>query len=87
MSKTKPKQFKLADHSPGDALMQQAWIDCLRWAIGDPKILDAFAEATGCRYHAPRNSLDKMIDDATGHGKAFVEQFVPWFNEYIWGPA
>ncbi len=87
MSKTKVKAFDIEDHAPDNPLMLQAWMDCLHWAIGDEKILDSFSADTGCRYHAPATPLDKMIDDATGHGKDFIEKFIPWFNENIWGPS
>jgi len=26
-----------------------------------------------------------MIDEATGRNRAFVEQYVAWFNENVWG--
>ena len=26
-----------------------------------------------------------MIDQATGHERAFVEQFAAWFNKNVWG--
>lgn len=65
--------------------MAPAWAGCLHWAIGCDEIREAFFEQTGCRWSPPRNGLDRMIDEATGADRAFIEKFVGWFNENVWG--
>lgn len=66
--------------------MMDAWIGCLHWAIGEPKILAAFEKDTGLCYRAPRNGLDAMIDESCGIKEKIVQRFVVWFNENVWGP-
>jgi hypothetical protein len=65
--------------------MAEAWLDCLRWAVEEPSIVAAFTEATGHRWTAPRNGIERAIDDATGAGKKYIEAFVTWYNENVWG--
>lgn len=65
--------------------MAQAWVDCLHSAIGNDKIRAAFEAATGNTYTPPKSGLDRMIDEATGHGSAYVKAFIEWANENVWG--
>jgi len=65
--------------------MIQAWVDCLRWAIGEPECLEAFKADTRSQWIPPRTALDRMIDEATGAQEAFIRQFVDWFNANVWG--
>lgn len=70
-----------------------AWLDCLLWTLGSdkPNFLEAFTTETG--VHPPRlarHPIEAMIDQATGHTPAvqvrtFLESYVPWFNESVWG--
>lgn len=76
--------FSLEPHLPDDPLMQQAWVDCLRWAIHDPGILASFLAHTGMTLAPLHSLLDRMVDQATGADQAIVEAFLRWFNAYIW---
>lgn len=80
--------FNLESYMPSGeyAYMRPAWASCLQWCIGDDDMIRNFYENTGCSYQAPRNALDAMIDKETGNDRRFVEQFVKWFNKYVWGP-
>ena len=65
--------------------MAGAWYDCLSWAIGEPKVREDFEKATGHRWVPPRNGIEAAIDKATGADKAYIDAFVKWFNECVWG--
>lgn len=77
--------FDIEKHAPNDFPMRIAWVSCLRWAIGEPEILDAFTADTGITYSAPKNAIEKMIDEASGHGEKVIESFIEWFNVNVWG--
>lgn len=62
-----------------------AWASCMQWAIGNDDIRAAFDADTGNHYEAPKTALDRMVDDATGHGSAYIKAFVEWANEHVWG--
>lgn len=70
-----------------DFIMQIAWADCLRWAVGDKTVLAQFTVDTGYRVVPPATSpIAKMIDDAAGVNADFPAKFIEWFNQTIWGP-
>lgn len=71
--------------SERDDLNALAYRDCIMWAIGQQSIRDLFTVDTGMAWVEPSSSLDRMIDAATGHERQFVEVFIPWFNENVWG--
>lgn len=66
--------------------MAPAWAACMQWALRKEEIRATFEAETGCRYSAPKSAIDRMIDNATGHGDAYVRAFVQWANEHVWGP-
>ena len=66
--------------------MHGAWAGALSAAIKEPEILAQFRADTGNNWEPARSPLDKMIDEATGVDRAFVEEFVAWFNTNVWGP-
>lgn len=66
--------------------MAPAWASCLYWAIGDPAVLADFRAAIGNKWTPPATGIDRMIDEATGADRAFIEAFVAWFNDHVWGP-
>jgi hypothetical protein len=66
----------ITKHLPDDLIMTPAWVDCLRWSIGEPEILAGFRADTGCNFTPRLTSIDRMIDEATGRKRAFVEQYV-----------
>lgn len=65
--------------------MAPAWASCMSWVLGDPDMRVAFEADTGMKFIPPRNGLERMIDDATGHGDAYVAEFIRWANENVWG--
>ena len=86
------KYIKLSEQAPDlitthilDApLMAQAWIDCLRYMISDPEALAAFHSDTGSTFTPDRALIDRMIDEATGRDREFVELYRTWFDENVW---
>lgn len=83
------KPIDIATMMPSDTppIMFQAWLDCLRWAIGEPEIVAKFRAETGTTWTPGKTPLDRMIDDAGGAERGFVEAFVKWFNVNVWGPV
>lgn len=65
--------------------MFEAWCDCMSWAIGEKVIRKQFELDTDMHYKLPNSPLDKMIDEATGYEKDYIEKFIIWANENIWG--
>lgn len=66
--------------------MLPAWLGCIRYALGNPEIVAAFRHATGNKWEPGKTPLDRMIDEATGADRAWVEAFVRWVNVNVWGP-
>jgi hypothetical protein len=56
----------ITKHLPDDLIMTPAWVDCLRWSIGESEILAEFRADTGCDFIPRLTSIDWMIDEATG---------------------
>ena len=73
------------DQMPCDPLMRMAWVPALSAALGNAEILAAFRADTGERWQPGASPLERMIDDATGAGDAFMSRFVDWFNANVWG--
>jgi hypothetical protein len=63
----------ITKHFPDDLIMTAAWVDCLHWSIGEPEILAEFRVDTGCDFTPRLTSIDRMINEATGRERAFVE--------------
>jgi hypothetical protein len=63
----------ITKHFPDDLIMTPAWVDCLHWSIGEPEILAEFRVDTGCDFTPRLTSIDRMINEATGRERAFVE--------------
>ena len=73
----------ITKHFLDDLIMTPAWVDCLRWSIGEPEILAEFRADTRYDFTSRLTSIDRMIDEATRRKRAFVEQYVAWFNENV----
>ncbi len=65
--------------------MDGAWLGALHWAIGETEVLERFSAETGVHWHPGRTPIDRMIDEATGADRKFIEAFIEWFNVNIWG--
>lgn len=66
--------------------MALAWVSCMSWALGEPKVLAAYRDATGDRWAPATNPLDAAIDKACGADRRFIERFIGWANGAVWGP-
>jgi len=79
---------KVSIKPPADTpdYMHGAWAAALSAALGQPEILAQFRADTGNNWKPARSGINRMIDEATGADRTFVEQFVAWFNENVWGP-
>jgi len=63
----------ITKYFPDDLIMTLAWVACLHWSIGEPEILAEFRVDTGCDFTPRLMSIDRVIDEATGRERAFVE--------------
>lgn len=75
----------ITQYLPSNPIMAQAWVDCLRWSVTEPEILAAFRQATGSDYSPGATPIERMIDQATGRDREFVERYIAWFHENVWG--
>ena len=66
--------------------MAPAWADCMSWAIVEPDFLAAFRAETGNKWEPGKTGFDRLIDEACGADLLFIEAFVKWANERVWGP-
>ncbi|MBS0343805.1 MAG: hypothetical protein JSS56_25145 [Proteobacteria bacterium] len=66
--------------------MTPAWLGCIHYALGNNEMLAAFRAETGNNWTPGRTGFDRMIDEATGAERAFLEQFIRWANVAVWGP-
>lgn len=66
--------------------MAPAWASCVSWAIKQPEVMAAFRAETGNTWQPGRTPMERMVDEATGADAAFMEAFVRFVNERIWGP-
>lgn len=80
--------MRIEDLRPADTpeYMTPAWIGCLSWAIGTPEIVDAFRKESGLMWKPGRSGFERMIDEATGAERHFIEAFIRWANVNVWGP-
>lgn len=76
---------QVEDLAPRNEIMQVLWVGALQFSISHKPTMQAFSEETGLHYTAPRNGLDRMIDEATGADSAFLLAFIRWFNVNVWG--
>jgi hypothetical protein len=63
----------ITKYLPDDPILAQAWVDCLRWSVTEPEMLAAFRADTRCNFTPGLMTIDRMIDEATGRDRAFVE--------------
>jgi hypothetical protein len=86
--KSSENKVNLIDLKPADTpdYMLSAWIGCLHWALGDPKVLADFRAETGNQWTPGRTPIDRMIDQSTGADRQFIIEFVKWANVHVWGP-
>ena len=71
----------------GWPIMAQAYIDFAIWAIGQPGFIEAFTADTGIKFTLPKNSMERLIDDATGANKAIIAAYLDWLTVSHWGEA
>ena len=78
----------LEDLRPSDtpSYMTDAWVGCLRWAVGQPEIVARFREETGNKWSPGRTAIERMVEDATNASHHFMVDFVRWVNVHVWGP-
>ena len=62
------------------------WISCLHAHVTNTDVLRIFRLETGNTWAPATDPISAAVDSATGADRAFIEAFVRWFNERIWGP-
>jgi hypothetical protein len=67
--------------------MTPAWLGCIHWALGNEEIVSAFRADTGMRWRPATTPFDRMIDQAVGAERQFLEAFIRWVNVNVWGPV
>lgn len=84
-----PAGLSIEDLRPADTpeYMTPAWLGCISWAIANQDILAAFRAETGERWTPGKSGLERMIDEATGADRHFIEAFIKWANVNVWGPV
>jgi hypothetical protein len=75
----------LAKHMPANLSIAVAWYTRLVWSIGQPKLMAKFRADTGNNFHPGKTPSERMIDKSSGRELEFVEDYVIWFNENVWG--
>lgn len=68
-------------------VMEGAWLAFVQWAIGEEGARAAFERETGAKWSPPKNGLERMIDEATGHAESYVADFAEWITRNEWGRA
>ncbi len=68
------------------AYMTDAWLGCVRWALGEPEIVEAFRGDTGMTWRPATTPIERSIDEATGADWAYLKAFIKWANVHVWGP-
>lgn len=83
-----PSEDWILSLMPGDTplYMLPAWIGAISFAFGEPGCIEAFRRDTGNKWHPGEAPLDRMIDEACGADKKFIENFIKWANVAVWGP-
>ena len=68
-----------------DHYMLPAFISCVHWAIGEEEIIERFRKETGCNWKPGKTPLERMIDESTGIDRDFIQKFVNWVADEIFG--
>lgn len=74
------KRMSIENLRPVDTpeYMTPAWLGCISWALNTPEVVAAFRAATGNQWQPGRSGLERMIDEATGADRHFIEAFIRW---------
>lgn len=65
--------------------MEPAFLGCVRWALGEPSVVERFREATGNVWTPGNTPIDRLVDNATGADREFMQSFVAWVAADIFG--
>lgn len=68
-----------------DPIMYAFLIGCVRWALGEEKVMDEYRKQTGDRYEPGTNGLERAIDRATGSDLGFLQRFSDWVELNLFG--
>lgn len=71
-------------HVPDELALFWWW--SMDWALAEPVIRAKFSIETGNYWEPGLTAVERAIDRETGAERAFVEEFVGWVNEKVWGP-
>ncbi|MGI4945868.1 MAG: hypothetical protein ACRYHQ_35795 [Janthinobacterium lividum] len=65
--------------------MAAAWAGCMTFAIGHAATLAAFRAETKNQWEPGTTALERLIDKETDAERFFMEAFIAWANERLWG--
>lgn len=68
-----------------DPIMYGFSIGCVRWALGEEKVLEEYRNQTGDGFQPAKNPFEHMIDKATGNDLAFLQRFSDWVEVNLFG--
>ncbi len=85
-----PFDLKVTPVGWGNPLMEQAYIDFIRWAVGVNGFIDEFKKDTGFDLLSlvDRKPLEIIIDKTTGYDNEFkskLNEFIEWLTINHWG--
>ncbi|HEV7247961.1 MAG TPA: hypothetical protein VGN93_13335 [Shinella sp.] len=61
------------------------FMGCVHWAIGDEKTLAAYRKTTGDEWTPGKTPVGRMIDQATGADREFLQRFSDWVADNLFG--
>jgi len=67
-----------------DHFMAPAWIGLIRFASGQPEIVEAFEKESGMKFRIPCG-IEGMIDKASGYQEDMLFKFAAWVTKNLWG--
>lgn len=78
--------LQIEDLRPAGMLdyMMPAWLGLVHFALGQPEIVAAYRETTGDTWRPGKTPIDRMVDEATGRDRVFVQDFIGWVNVALW---
>jgi hypothetical protein len=86
MPEDSPGKIERLRPSDTPEYMTPAWLGCISFALGQPELLQAFRADTGNHWTPASTGIDRLIDQATGADWQFIEAFILWVNDNVWGP-
>lgn len=81
------KGMKVTPFGWGDPLLSGAFMACVKWAVSEKEVTDAFEKETGLSLTrlVGRAPITVMVDEATGFAQDLIAKWFDWVATNIWG--